>query len=316
MSVKVGLVGCGRISKRHKEAIAAVNGIDITVVCDINTKVGKSAAQELNADYVERISDIKGVDIIAIATPSGHHPLHTIQACDTDAKYIVCEKPISLTVREAIEMYSCAKEHGKVILPVYQNRYNPLVQFSKNLISEDKLGMIYQFVLNVFWNRNDDYYKDSWHGTTRLDGGVLYTQASHYIDLLLFLFGKISTADGMGGRLRNMEIQDTLSAVMKFENGTIGTMNTTASVYRQNYRTELTLIGSKGTVRLSGTNLNTIEFWDVEGMQKPDMDFTVDHIYGKGHDSMYEYIVKEQWDKFPSYKDVISGIELMEKLSF
>jgi len=116
--------------------------------------------------------------------------------------------------------------------------------------------------------------------------------------------------------LRGLEVYDTVSAVCKFNNGTIGTINATVSTYKKNYMTEFTLIAEKGTIRLSGTNLNTIDFWDVEGMDKPEMDFTIDHVYGKGHDTLYKYIVEERWEMFPEKDDVLSGIRLMEQLSY
>jgi UDP-N-acetyl-2-amino-2-deoxyglucuronate dehydrogenase len=201
-------------------------------------------------------------------------------------------------------------------LPVYQNRYNPLVAFIKELIDSGKLGKIHQFVCNVLWNRNDAYFNIDWHGTRELDGGVLYTQASHYVDMIHFFFGEVIETKGIGGNLRGLEVYDTISAVCHFEQGTIGTINATVSTYERNYLTEFVLIAEKGTIRLSGTNLNTIDFWNVAGLEKPDMDFTIDHVYGKGHDTLYEYIAQEEWDRFPSKKDILSGIGLMEKLSY
>jgi UDP-N-acetyl-2-amino-2-deoxyglucuronate dehydrogenase len=315
--IKLALVGCGRISQRHIEAIQSNEGIKIAVVCDIIEDRAKEKAQLLGCEYVTQIKDIKGVDVITIATPSGKHPEHAAFAAENcDASYIVCEKPLSLTVRETVEMYKRIEKAGKKLLPVFQNRYNPLVAFTKNLIETGKLGKIYQFDCNVFWNRNDDYFNIDWHGTKDLDGGVLYTQASHYVDMLHYFFGKVVEYKGMGGSLRGLEVYDTISSILRFENGAVGTLNATVSVYRTNYQTELTVIGSKGTLRLSGTNLNEIVFWDVEGMGRPDMDFKIDHQYGKGHDIMYKYIVEKRWDMFPAYEDVLSGIGLMEKLSF
>jgi len=103
---------------------------------------------------------------------------------------------------------------------------------------------------------------------------------------------------------------------MKFRNGTIGSINATVDAYEKNYCTEFTLIAEKGIIRLSGTNLNEIEHWNVEGMEKPDKDFKIDHVYGKGHDKMYEYFVNGRWDMFPSREDVLSGIALMQRLSY
>ena len=314
---RLALVGCGRISNRHIEAVAANEGVQFKTVCDIIEERAKLLAEKAGCNYVTNIRDIPEVDIIIIATPSGSHPKHVMEVAEhCKTKYISCEKPVSLTVREAVEMYRYLEKKKIGFLPIYQNRYNPLIQFIKNLIDNGDLGKIFQFNSNVFWNRNDDYFVNNWHGSIDLDGGVLYTQASHYIDMLHFFFGRSIENKGHGGNQRNLEVHDSVSAVLKFENGTVGSINATISTYRQNYLTGLTIIGEKGTITLSGTNLNTIDFWDVEGMEKPDMDFKLDHQYGKGHDTMYEYIVKEEWGQFPTYEDVIAGINLMEKLSF
>ena len=315
--IKIALVGCGRISKRHIEAIQSVNGIEIAVVCDTDEKKAKAVADRLSLPYVLNYKLLRDVDVASVLTPSGLHPLHVIELAEcTNIPYIVCEKPVSLTQREVYEMYERVSKAGKTLLPVYQNRYNPLISFLKDLIDAGKLGKIHQFVCNILWNRDETYFKIDWHGTKAYDGGVFYTQASHYVDMILFLFGKIKNANGFGGDLRQMEVHDSVSAICELQNGTIGSLNATVSVYRTNYLTELIVMGEKGTIRVSGTNLNRIDFWDVENMDKPDIDFTIDHQYGKGHDTMYEYIVQKRWDMFPSFEDVLSGIKLMERISF
>ncbi|POQ98376.1 hypothetical protein AU468_13555 [Alkalispirochaeta sphaeroplastigenens] len=264
-------------------------------------------------------ADLAGhkIDSVAVCTPSGMHPLHAAEIAEkTDIPTILVEKPISLTVRETFELFRRIDSAGARLVPVYQNRYNPLIQFVRDLINKGTLGTIHQFNVNIFWNRNDDYFKIDWHGTRDLDGGVLYTQASHYVDMLLYLFGPVTQAKGLGGRLRGLQVQDSISAVLEHQNGAVGALNCTVSTYRRNYQTEFTVIGSKGTVRLQGTNLNTINFWDVGGMEKPDMDFTLDHIYGRGHDFLYQYLVEDDQSRFPTRDEVVAGIELMERLSF
>jgi len=316
---KIALVGCGRISKRHIEAITATPGVEIAYVCDKKEDRAKAAAEAVNAKYVTDYRELngKGLDVVSVLTPSGLHPRHVCNIAElVDAPYIVCEKPLSLTLREAYEVFRRVEKAGKVLLPVYQNRYNPLVKLIKDLIDSGRLGKIYQFVCNVLWNRNDEYYNIDWHGTREFDGGVLYTQASHYVDMCHFFFGELAFSRGMNGSLRNLETPDSVSAVLQFKSGTIGTINATVSVYRTNYLTEFTLVAEKGTIRLSGTNLNQIDFWDVEGMEKPAMDFKIDHQYGKGHNTMYEYIAQERWEMFPSKDDILSGISLMEKISY
>lgn len=313
----IALVGCGRIMNRHVEAIRTVPDMKLVMVCDQDAARAKAAATALGVPFVTDYRQIHGVDIAAVLTPSGLHPQHAAEIAEaTNTPYILCEKPISLTLREAYELFTRIDRAGKTLLPVYQNRYNPLVAFTKKLIEDGSLGKVHQFICNVLWNRNDEYFKIDWHGTRELDGGVLYTQASHYVDMVHYFFGEVVEHKGIGGSLRGFEVYDSVSAAMSFQSGVVGTINATVSTYRQNYRTEFTLIAEKGTIRLAGTNLNTIEFWDVEGMAKPDIDFTIDHVYGKGHDTLYQYIADNRWDMFPSRKDVLSGIRLMEMLSY
>ncbi|MFH1355675.1 MAG: Gfo/Idh/MocA family oxidoreductase [bacterium] len=314
---KVALVGCGRISKRHIEAITDCDNLSLACVCDIDEKKGKSVSMDIDVPFVKNYNDIKGVDIISVLTPSGLHPKHAIEIAEnTDAKYIVVEKPISLTLREAYELYDRVEKAGKVFLPVFQNRYNPLVNYIKKLIDSGKLGRVHQFISDVLWNRNDDYFDIDWHGTATLDGGVLYTQASHYVDMVHYFFGEVEEAHGIGSGFRGFEVYDSVSAVLKFQNGTHGSINCTVNAYGKNYCTEFTLIAEKGTIRLSGTNLNEIAYWNVEGMERPDMEFKIDHVYGNGHNTMYQYIQDEKWEMFPTKEDVLSGIRLMEKLSY
>ena len=316
---RVGLLGCGRISKRHIEAITSTDGVEIACVCDKNEEKAKAAGELLGVPYVTDYRELngRGLDVISVLTPSGLHPRHVANIAEqTDAPYIVCEKPLSLTVREAYEVFRRVEKAGKTLLPVYQNRYNPLVKLMKELISSGKLGRIHQFICNVLWNRNDEYFAIDWHGTAEFDGGVLYTQASHYVDMVHFFFGEVESYKGMGSDMRGFDVYDSVSAVLRFKSGTVGTINATVDVYQTNYQTEFTLIAEKGTIRLSGTNLNQIDFWNVEGMEKPDLDFKIDHQYGKGHNTLYEYIAQDKFEMFPSKADILSGIRLMEMLSY
>ncbi len=314
---KVALVGCGRVSARHVEAITDTKCVKIAMVCDKIEGRAKALAEKLGVPYLTDYREIRDVDVVSVLTPSGLHPRHVSNIAElTNVPYIICEKPLSLTLREAYEVYRRVEKAGKVLLPVYQNRYNPLVRMIKDLIESGRLGKIYQFGCNAYWNRGSDYFKIDWHGTAEFDGGVLYTQASHYVDMLHFFFGELQEHKGIGGSLRGLNVHDTVSAVMRFKSGTIGTLSATVSVYKTNYLTEFTLIAEKGTIRLSGTNLNQIDYWDVEGMEKPDMDFKLDHQYGKGHNTLYQYVAEERWEMFPSKADVLSGIRMMEMLSY
>ena len=317
MSNTIALVGLGRISKRHIEAIAANPRLKIVQVCDVKKEKAQKAALALNCPFCTDYKTIRGAEIISVLTPSGMHPLHAQEIANaTDCRYIVVEKPIALHGNEADALFDGVAKAGKTLLPVFQNRYNPLVVFLKELVASGRLGRVYSFVCNVLWSRDANYFADDWHGTLAVDGGVLFTQASHYIDMVHFLFGQLQSYTGKGANERGYEIYDTHSMSLHFKNGVIGSINSTISVYRQNYMTEFTLMAEKGTIRLSGTNLNKVEFWDVEGMEKPNKDFAIDHIYGKGHDTMYQYILDGSFEMFPKREEVVSGIRLMEDLSF
>ncbi len=314
---KISLVGCGRIMNRHIEAIQSSPGLEIVAVCDVDRQKAEIASKRLGVPWVTDVRDLPETDVASILTPSGLHPRHAADLAEqTSIPYVLVEKPVSLTVREAYEMFDRIDKAGKTLLPVYQNRYNPLVVLMKQLIDGRRLGKLYQFVCNVFWNRNDAYFDGGWHGTRELDGGVLYTQASHYVDMVHHFFGEVREHKGIGGSLRGLDVFDSVAAAMSFQNGVVGSINATVSVYKENYCTEFTVIAEKGTIKLAGTNLNAIEFWDVEGMEKPDKDFKIDHVYGKGHDTLYKYISEEKWEMFPSRSDVLSGIRLMEMLSY
>ena len=316
--IKVALVGCGRISARHIDAILANKGkVEVALVCDKKEERARALAEKLGCPYLLDYEKITGVDVISILTPSGLHPRHVCNIAElTPAPMIICEKPLSLTLREAYEVYRRVEKAGKRLIPVYQNRYNPLVRFVRDLIRAGRLGRIYQFCCNIFWNRNDDYYKVDWHGTREFDGGVMYTQASHYVDMLHFIFGELEEYKGVSGSLRNLETADTVSSVLRFKSGVVGTINATVSVYETNYLTEFTVIGEHGTIRLSGTNLNQIDFWNVKELSRPDMDFKLDHQYGKGHDALYGYLADGRFDMFPTKEDILSGIGMMEKISY
>ena len=314
---RIGIVGCGRIVARHIEAIQANAGLEIACVCDVNATRLQEISQRLGVPAVASYQDMPDVDVISVLTPSGLHPRHVMGIAEhCSAPFILCEKPLSLTVREACEMLDFLDQKGKMLLPVYQNRYNPLVVYLKNLVDSGQLGALHQFICNVLWNRNDVYFQTDWHGTRAFDGGVLYTQASHYVDMVHYLFGEVLDHKGIGGQLRGLEVFDSVSAVMRFENGVVGSLNATVCAYRTNYQTEFTLLAENGVIRLAGTNLNAIVHWDVKGVEKPNLDFTLDHVYGKGHDTLYSYIQDEKWEMFPSRADVISGIRLMEMLSY
>lgn len=314
--MRVAIVGCGKIAEQHLRAIKHVPGVELTAVCDVDFERARSCGESHDVPAVTRIDDLPGVDVVTVATPSGFHARNTIEALKTtQAGVVVCEKPLALTAGEAAEVYEVSSSARKTVAPVYQLRYTPAFEALRNLVRDGGLGAVYQVVVNLFWNRNDDYYKIKWHGTREHDGGVLFTQASHYVDMLLYLFGMPSSVHGEGGRQRGLEVADTSSAVMRFPAGTVASINATVSTYRKNFATEATIIAERGTIRLSGTNLGEVDMWDVNDEAAPPESFTADDAHKRGHEGLYAALRDGALERLPSKDEVLAEIELMERLS-
>ena len=183
--LKFAIIGCGRIAERHAEHIHRLGKLEAT--CDIIPEKAKALAAKYgarpyhNAD--EFLSKDMSADVVAVCSPNGLHATHAIRALQAGF-HVLCEKPMALTVQDCGEMINAAERANKRLFIVKQNRFNPPVAAVKKLIEEGRLGKIYSVQLNCFWNRNEEYYKNSWKGTKDLDGGTLFTQFSHFIDLL------------------------------------------------------------------------------------------------------------------------------------
>ena len=260
-----GIIGCGRIGKRH--AGHANNYGRLVAVCDIHNETAKAVSKEYNARSYTRIEEFlqkeKGnIDVIAICTPNGMHYEHTL-LCLNAGYHVICEKPMALDKIQAGEMIQCAEENNKRLFVVKQNRFNPPVKELKKLLDQDVLGEIYSVQLNCFWNRNFDYYENSWKGTKDLDGGTLFTQFSHFIDLLIWMFGEIKTAKGFSENKHHqniIEFEDCGVIALKFRNGILGSIHYTVNSYEKNMEGSITLFAKNGTLKIGGQYLNELEY--------------------------------------------------------
>jgi len=301
--VKFAILGCGKIGTRHAVKLKGVTGARLVAVCDIiperADKLSKEHFCRSYHDIDELLKDPE-VDFVNVCTPSGLHATHSIQAMEA-GKNVLCEKPMAIKTADALEMIRVSKESGKSLFVVKQNRYNPPVKLVMNLLKEGKFGKPIKCVVNMFWNRNDDYYKsDPWRGTLALDGGTLYTQASHFVDLMLAFMGRPKSIAGfVGTKNHNIEIEDTGVVAVEFENGALGSFNYTTCVTNKNLEGSIFLVGTKGTVKIGGEYLNTIDHFDVEGVDSYELEPTTAEAndYGtyKGsmsnHDKVFEAIV-------------------------
>jgi predicted dehydrogenase len=230
-SVNFAIIGCGRIAQRHAEHIANT-GI-LKAVCDIDFEKAIRLAEKYGATAYQHIEELLiaegDVDVVSICSPNGLHSEHSIKSLKAGF-HVLCEKPLAINVHDCGEMIKAAEKANKRLFAIKQNRFNPPVNAVKIAIDEGRLGKIYSVQLSCFWNRNNDYYHNSWKGSKDLDGGTLYTQFSHFVDLLYWLVGDVRNVQGFTGNYSHkgiIEFEDTGVVALEFYNGAIGTINYT-----------------------------------------------------------------------------------------
>ena len=299
--LNIGLIGCGRISKNHFEAIASQPDAQCIACCDIIADRAKEAAEKYDipnwtATYEDMLSN-PDIDLISICTPSGLHPEHGIQAAHA-GKHVLTEKPMACRLNEADELIKACDEAGVRLFVVLQNRLNPAIQLVRRAFEEGRFGKIYMITSNVFWTRPQDYYDMApWRGTWKLDGGAFMNQASHYVDMVQWFGGRIAEVKAITATLaRNIEAEDTGSAIIRFQNGAIGSINVTMLTYPKNLEGSITILGEKGTVRVAGTSMNKIEQWEFADQKDYDEEIEQHNtnptsVYGFGHRGYYRNVI-------------------------
>ncbi len=269
LKIKFGIVGCGRIAQRHAEHIVKVG--ELIAVCDTDLTKANALAEKYKAKAFGSLEEMlsAGLDltVVSVCTPNGLHAKHSILALKSGL-HVLCEKPMAISVKDCSDMIQAAERANKRLFIVKQNRFNPPVVAVKDLIDQGKLGEIFSVQLNCFWNRNQDYYRNSWKGTKDLDGGTLYTQFSHFIDLLYWFLGDIVSVKAHTGNFDHkglIEFEDTGVVILKFLTGAIGTINYTVNAFKKNMEGSLTIFAEKGTIKIGGQYLNELEYQSLEG---------------------------------------------------
>lgn len=300
--LKFGIIGCGRIAQRHAEHIH--NKGELVAVCDIVKEKADAMAGKFNArvyyNEQELLKAEKEIDVVAVCSPNGLHAEHAIAALNA-GYHVLCEKPMALTVHDCGEMLKAGERSNKRLFAIKQNRFNPPVAAVKQLLDEGKLGKVYSMQLSCFWNRNPDYYNNSWKGTLALDGGTLYTQFSHFIDLLYWMLGDIKQVKAFTANYAHkgiIEFEDTGVIIVEFYSGAIGTINYTVNSYNKNMEGSLTLFGEKGTVKIGGQYLNELEYQNIEGFRIENLpEGNTANNYGNyqgsmsNHDKVYDNLI-------------------------
>lgn len=300
-STKFAIVGCGSIGKRHIAVIDAEERAQVVAICDVNPDTAREQAMLYDGlpvftNYSQMLTEVDA-DIISIATPHALHADMAIEALEAGFDVLV-EKPMALTVADCQRMNDAAKRTGKRLWVVKQNRHNVPVRLAKDVIDKGMLGKIFMVKCDILWNRYQGYYDDSpWRGDKSQEGGALFTQASHFIDLLIWWCGDVVSAKGHAEtQNHNIETEDSGVAILNFASGTIGSLVWTTCVYNKNFEGSITIIGERGTIKIGGKYLNKIEFWDVEGYPLPEgIDFSdKPNAYGKyqGTSSNHDKVIK------------------------
>ena len=326
MQKNFAIIGCGRIGQRHAEQIILQG--NLIAVCDILPERANALATQYNTNAYYSIEDfLKGevdIDVLAVCTPNGLHAVHSIQALQKGLN-VLCEKPLCLTTIEGKEMINAAKVAEKKLFVVKQNRYNPPVVFLKELLKENKLGKIFSFQINCFWNRPPEYYT-GWKGTKQLDGGTLYTQFSHFIDLLYWLMGDVADVKKTIKNMAhpNIEFEDCGVVLFNMVNGAVGSLNYTVNSFVRNMEGSFTIFGEKGTIKIGGQYLNELEYFEVDGMEKPNLSKGNNaNSYGfyqgsmSNHNKVYENLVLALNDPnhlFASAEEGLKTVEIIERI--
>jgi predicted dehydrogenase len=315
--VKFAVVGIGNIGSRHLAVIDAHPRARLLDICDIKKEVCDkySGLYEVpsHTDFTELLRTTSA-DIINICTPHGLHAPMAIEAAKAH-KHILVEKPMALTLEETLRMDEAARKNNIRLMVIWQNRHNVPIKLAKKALEDRALGQVYTVHCSVLWNRPQSYYdRSDWLGRKDLEGGPLYTQCSHFIDLLIYMFGDIQRVNSIGEtKSHSIEVEDCGVAIMKFKSGVMGTLSYTNCVYNKNYEGSITIVGEKGTIKIGGSYLNTIDFWDIQSYPLPhDIDFNDkpnNYTKYKGTSSNHDKVLADVVADFLDGKKRVAGWE-------
>jgi len=322
--VRFAIVGTGSIGKRHIAVLDAEENAEIAAICDIDENLLEEQRNLYGpilafTDYEKMLHEIQA-DVINIVTPHALHAEMAISALKKGFNVLV-EKPMALSVTDCARMVQAAANADRKLWVVKQNRFNVPIRLAKDAIDKGMLGKIFMIKCDILWNRYQGYYDDSpWRGKLAQEGGALFTQASHFIDLLIWWCGDVEHVRGyLDTQNHKIETEDSGAAVIRFSSGTIGSLVWTTCVYNKNYEGSITIVGEKGTIKIGGKYLNKIEFWDVEGYPLQDgIEYTdKPNSYGKyqGTSSNHDQVIKALIANYRGQsQDVVMGFEGMRSI--
>lgn len=302
--IKFSVLGFGRIGQRHAKIVHEYDASELISVIDVDkAQLEKSKSLDLNAEKFSSIeefiaTDLQKSQVVCIATPNGFHTKYAIQLMKA-GYHVVIEKPMGLTTESCERVLSTMIETGKQAFVVKQNRYSPPSKWLKTIIDEKIIGDVLMVQTNCFWNRDERYYTTSpWRGTRDMDGGALFTQFSHFIDLLYWVFGDVKNINATVKNFTHpnlKEFDDSGFAQFEFLNGGMGSLNYSTSCWDQNMESSITVIGSKGSLKVGGQYMNEIEYCHIENYEMPELPKTnPPNDYGpyKGSAANHHYVIE------------------------
>lgn len=301
--LKIALVGCGRISKRHADLLGngQVVGAHLVAVCDVIEERAASIAEHFNVpgftDMHRMMRDVD-VDVVAVLTESGHHAAH-VKELAVYGKHIIVEKPMALTMNDADDMIRACERARIKLFVVKQNRFNVPVVKLREALERGRFGKLVLGTVRVRWCRTQAYYdQDAWRGTWALDGGVLTNQASHHVDLLEWMMGEVDSVLALSSTaLVNIEAEDTAVVILRFRNGALGCIEATTAVRPKDLEGSISILGEKGSVEIGGFAVNEMKVWNFTEAVADDAgvmeQYSVNppNVYGFGHQAYYDHVV-------------------------
>lgn len=322
--IRFALVGAGRIAANHISAIQShAERCELIDICDINPEALQAAVQQTGAVGHESLPALLSktmADVVILTTPSG---LHSAQAIDAAAAgfHVITEKPMATRWQDGVAMVRACDKAGVQLFVVKQNRRNETLQLLKKAVEQGRFGRIYSVSLNVFWTRPQEYYDSAkWRGTWEFDGGAFMNQASHYIDLLDWIIGPVESVMAYTGTLaRNIEVEDSGVAAIRWRNGAMGTLNVTMLTYPKNLEGSITILGEKGTVRIGGVAVNEIQNWQFAEQLPEDekinsASYATTSVYGFGHPLYYDNVIETLRGEAKAETDGREGLKSLELL--
>jgi UDP-N-acetyl-2-amino-2-deoxyglucuronate dehydrogenase len=320
--IRVALVGCGRISANHIEALEQhAARAQLVAVCDNKPEALAAAVARTGARGFGSLAALlegSDADLVVLATPSGLHPRQAM-AVARAGRHVLTEKPMATKWQEGLEMVRACREAGVKLFVVKQNRLNATMQRLKRAVDAGRFGRIHLVNVNVFWTRPQSYYDAApWRGRWDLDGGAFLNQASHYVDMVDWLVGPVDSVHAYTATLaRDIEAEDTGVMSLRLRKGGLASINVTMLTYGKNLEGSIIILGERGTVRVGGVAVNRIEHWEFDHKQPGDdealqSNYETASVYGFGHPLYYDGVLATLRGEREAEVDGYAGLRSLE----